>query len=38
MHTYEKPEIEIIEFEVPDIIAVNPSIVDDNGFGPVVKV
>lgn len=33
MNTYEKPEIEVIKFEVPDVITVNPS----DGYGDVVK-
>lgn len=36
MNTYEKPEIEVIKFEVPDVITVNPSNLD-GGYGPVVK-
>ncbi len=36
MNTYEKPEIEIIEFEVQDIITANPSVVPGD-YGPVVK-
>ena len=35
MNTYEKPEIEVIKFEVPDVITVNPSVGD--GYGDVVK-
>ena len=35
MKTYEKPEIEVIKFEVPDVITMDPS--GDDGYGPVVK-
>lgn len=37
MNTYEQPEIEVIKFEVPDVITMDPSVGGD-GFGPVVKI
>ena len=32
MKTYEKPEIEVITFEVPDVITTSSPSMDDNGF------
>ncbi|MEE1197650.1 MAG: hypothetical protein U0K54_00655 [Acutalibacteraceae bacterium] len=32
MNTYKRPEIEVIKFEVPDVITINPSVGGD-GYG-----
>lgn len=37
MKTYEKPEIEVTDFEIPDVITTSSTEYDDEGFGPVVK-
>lgn len=32
MKTYEKPEIEVTDFEIPDVITTSSPSMDDNGF------
>jgi len=32
MNTYEKPEIEVIKFEVPEVITTSSPSMDDDGF------
>lgn len=37
MKTYEKPEIEVTDFEIPDVITTSSPEYDDE-FGPVIKI